>query len=799
MILNTLNHTFLKSTQFRHRALVIVIAIAVLSLAYSFASRIAFSASDGAREDTVTPPTKAATKPPASTIARAVDDYGKLPIAFEANEGQVAVDTRFVARGRGYALYLTTTGSVLTLTTPVRADVPTENDQQSFKQTTVSMRLKDSQSARVSGVDELPGKVNYFIGADPKQWRTNISTFRQVKYESVYPGIDLVYYGNQQQLEYDFTVAPGANPNTIRLQLEGARRARINARGDLVLSTEGGEVTWQKPISYQYINGRKRLIASEYVVHRRNEVGFRLGRYDKRVPLVIDPVLLYSTYFGGTLDDQGNGIAVDASGNAYVVGTTSSVAIPLVAPFQATKGAVQDVFVTKINPTGSAIVYSTFLGGNGSDLGTAIAVDNAGNAYITGQTGSGGFPRVNPLQQNSAGSFDAFVTKLDSTGSALVYSTFLGGQASDIGNGIAVDSSGNAVVTGSTQSRNFPTANPIQTNRAGNAIFKTTNAAGNWNVSDVGLPSSIVSHVTFDPFNSSTLYAAADNGVFRSTDSGATWTVFGNVPPAPANRVVIDPTNPAIVYVAANGGMFKTVNGGGSFSPINNGLNSNLIRTVAIDPTNPNRLYNSDFIGFVNKTVDGGNNWTSTSIPSVSTIFVFGVEPVSGAVYAGTNRGVFKSSDNGTTWLNVNNGVPLTSVTGITFDSSNNVYLATGAGIFKTTSAGAVWTNISSSGGFGGVSQVAVNPTNDLVIYAAATTGLFKSVDGGSSWVAAGNGYPGTVVNSLAIDPTNPSICISVLPVVPTHLSPSSARVETPPSTRPISVDLRMMRLAQLP
>jgi hypothetical protein len=280
-----------------------------------------------------------------------------------------------------------------------------------------------------------------------------------VKYEGIYSGIDLVYYGNQRQLEYDFIVAPGADPHRIAFDVTGAKRIRRGAQGELVFKMGEDEIRWHKPLVYQEKNGSRREIAAHYAITATNRVGFKLAKYDASRPLYIDP-LIYSTYLGGSGYDYGFGIAVDSAGNAYVAGSTNS------ANFPTTPGAFQTTccgaFVTKINPTGSALVYSTYLGGSGEDSGHSIVIDSAGNAYVTGTTGPG-FPVTSGAFQTAyGGNSDAFVTKLNSTGSALVYSTYLGGTGQDFSHGIAIDSVGNAYVTGWTSSTDFPAMNPLQ-------------------------------------------------------------------------------------------------------------------------------------------------------------------------------------------------------------------------------------------------------------------------------------------------------------------------------------------------
>ena len=420
-------------------------------------------------------------------------DYGKLPLSFEANVAQTDEQVKFLSRGRGYALFLTSNEAVIALEKPASQSRRPKGllgpkvvePQKEAGATSAVLRMQlvaANWTRRVVGAEELPGKVNYFIGNDPSKWRTNVPTYAKVKYEGVYPGVDLVYYGNQGRLEYDFVVAPGADPNSIQLKFRGAGKLRVDNKGDLLLGAAGEEVRFQKPVVYQAANGKRKPVEGSYVMAAANSIGFRLGEYDHRQPLVIDPVLVYSTYLGGSgvFGNVGRGIAVDASGNAYVTGGTGSSNFPTANALQPTLAGRSNAFVTKINASGTALVYSTYLGGNLEDGGFGIAVDASGNAYVTGVTGSTNFPTVNALQATLAGDFDAFVTKINATGSALVYSTYLGGNLGDVGSGIAVDASGNAYVTGVTGSTNFPTANALQSTLGGsqNAFVTKINASG---------------------------------------------------------------------------------------------------------------------------------------------------------------------------------------------------------------------------------------------------------------------------------------------------------------------------------
>ena len=404
---------------------------------------------------------------PAAALAnaRVSEGYGKLPLHFEANQGQTHEDVRFLSRGAGYSLYLTAGEAVLVLTRPSPDENGKRNVQASpgprAQEEPVALRMAlvgANRKPLVSGLDQLPGKANYFIGKDQSKWRTNVPTYGKVHYREVYPGIDLVYYGNQRQLEYDFVVAPGADPKKIVLGFKGAEKLKIDAEGNLVLNAAGGEIRQHKPIIYQEVDGIRHEIAGSYVRKGANRVGFKVATYDTSRPLVIDPVLSYSTYLGGSGNDYGSGIAVDADGNVYTTGLAASVNFPTTAgAFRPAFGGSGDAFVTKLDRTGSVLVYSTYLGGSGHEHGEKLAVDAAGNAYVTGHTRSTDFPTtLGAVQTLSGGMDDTFVAKLDPAGSGLVYSTYLGGGGIDFGLGIAVDADGNAHVTGYTDSTNFP-------------------------------------------------------------------------------------------------------------------------------------------------------------------------------------------------------------------------------------------------------------------------------------------------------------------------------------------------------
>jgi uncharacterized protein (TIGR03437 family) len=408
-------------------------------------------------------PVFAATPDRATVTAR----YNRLPLSFEQNRGQADAQAKFLSRGRGYTMLLGQNEVDLRLAR-----------QGSQSAANVKMTFRNASAAPlVTGAQPLPGKVNYLIGNDSSQWRTNVPTFARVQYRGLYPGIDLVYYGNQQQLEYDLVVAPNADPNQIRLAFDGIASLRVDGQGDLVLQTAGGEIKQFAPVVYQEIAGVRKELAGRYEVTGSREVAFRVADYDARQPLVIDPVLVYATFLGGGDNDDSWAIAVDSSGNAYVAGqtnpSTSGDTFPVTTGVKPLGGL--DAFVCKFSANGSSLVYSTFVGGSSDDIAYAIAVDGSGNAYITGATLSSNFPIKNGFQTTyggagSNGFGDAFIAELNSTGSSILYSSYIGGTDDDSGNGIALDGTGNAYVTGGTVSTGgFPTTS---------SAYSTTNAGG---------------------------------------------------------------------------------------------------------------------------------------------------------------------------------------------------------------------------------------------------------------------------------------------------------------------------------
>ncbi len=406
-------------------------ALTILCLAsfltFNFGDRLFVRAAD---DGTVAADTSTSNEqPPPMTDEQAQTAYGKLPLSFEANHGQTDAAVNFIARGAGYSLFLKPAEAVFLMSAAKNQPKPDKSARLTRKSSSKSalgkretavLRMKlvgAKTNSTAEGLEEQAGKVNYLVGSDESKWRTNISTFGRVKYEDVYAGIDMTYYGNQRQLEYDFVVAPKADYKQIRLKFDGAKKIEIEkASGDLLIHSRLGVMREHQPVVYQMINGERREIASRYI-KRGKEIGFEVAEYDATLPLVIDPTLSYSTYLGGSDFDVGNGIAVDSSGNAYITGFTFSTNFPTTANAFKTNnggGGLSDAFVTKLAANGQSLVYSTYLGGNRSDRGFGIAVDSTGSAYVTGDTGSTDFPTTANAFQTSLGGGGqaAFIAKI---------------------------------------------------------------------------------------------------------------------------------------------------------------------------------------------------------------------------------------------------------------------------------------------------------------------------------------------------------------------------------------------------
>jgi hypothetical protein len=510
--------------KFQRAALVLAIA----SLLSALVPNIRSSAEPVARQNRSTRFEKSPSRVEKSVASEAIRS---LPVSFEANRGQAEADVKFVGRGDGFGVLLKTGEAVLALHTPKQAPAGESrrrgegSPDESLPVHRVTMRLEGANSMPfVSGVQEQVARANYFIGNDPSKWVRGVETYEGVSYSSVYRGVDLMFHSNERQLEYDFTVAPGADANEIKLRFEGVDDLILAHEGALILRTPAGELRHERPVAYQEKDGSRLPVAAAFKQLADGTIGFQVGDYDQTRPLVIDPVLVYSTYAGGSASDFGRGITVDAAGNAYLVGdsfssdflfrasttnsdvfvgrfaangllltyaffggakndsatglafdgsgtaymcgTTESSDFPVVHSVGSALLGASDAFVVKMTPNFQQFFYSSLVGGSGQETGVSVAADAAGSAYISGRTSSQDFPLVGAIQASyGGGDSDAFVSKLALNGETLVYSTYLGGSGTEdmMGrSGISVDALGNAYVTGDTQSANFPLKNALQ-------------------------------------------------------------------------------------------------------------------------------------------------------------------------------------------------------------------------------------------------------------------------------------------------------------------------------------------------
>lgn len=411
------------------------------------------------------------------TGADAQAAYGDLPLSFEPNHGQADPQVKFVSRGGGYTLYLSEREIAFALVKPPVSKGAQSASSSEGKEICCAfdgLRMqffRANPNPQIEAQDRLPGETNYLIGNDATKWLRGVPNFSKIVYRNLYPGIDLLFYGDRRRLEYDLVVSPGADPGVIGFELIGAQNFEIDPKGDLIIRLPGQTIRQHKPVIYQIVDGRKRIVEGSYRLDDVARIGFDVAAYDKTKPLIIDPIVLaHASFIGGDALDSGLGIAVDASGAAYVVGWTLGYTNFPGAPLSTSSSGSVSAFITKINPAGNAVVYSTLIGGSDHDEAQKVAVDSQGNAFVVGATRSANFPTVSASQPSlgSPSDFDAFVLKLNPAGNALIYSTFLGGSAWDHGHGIAVDSADNAYVTGSTHSQNFPvTTGAFQTSLKG--------------------------------------------------------------------------------------------------------------------------------------------------------------------------------------------------------------------------------------------------------------------------------------------------------------------------------------------
>jgi photosystem II stability/assembly factor-like uncharacterized protein len=610
------------------------------------------------------------------------------------------------------------------------------------------MRLLGSaRGAEGIALDELPGHTNHFVGNDSGMWQKSVRTFARVQYRNVYPGVDVIYYGNQRQLEYDFVIAPGASPSVISFTIEGAKDVVIDRGGDLIITSSAGQTIQRAPIAYQEIDGQRQPVAARFVLHRDRRISFRVGRYDKRAPLVIDPVLSYSTYLGGSQQERVNAVAVDAQGDVIVAGETFSSDFP-----SPTGGGVRtsggDVFVARLNAGGDALRYVTYLGGASADLGTAVKTDTAGNAYVSGATFSHDFPTTDGFQPAHKGQSDGFVAKLDQDG-RLVFSTLLGGTQEDYANGIAVDVAGRVYIAGHTLSADFPVVSPLQASLGGNPALTSSDGGETWSGMKTGLNTVGVRMFAIDPAQPTRIYAGTESeGVFRSNDAGSTWQRTNDLPAIPVRALSVADDGSGTVYVANDIGVFRNDDGGGAWTNVLWGS----VASVVVERGSPSTVYagvgSNSYPAGVLRSTDGGQTWAETGLAIGITAMA-----VSGStVYAATANGVYRGgADSG--WSPVS--ALYADVWTLAVDPVDpaTAYVGTSSGLFKTTSGGEEWSTIWEFMDTP-IASVAIAPSDPSTVYVVTWLGSAVTSDGGVSWRPIS---PADIAGGIVVHPHVPT------------------------------------------
>ena len=834
---------------------------------------------------------------PSQPTSVALQKYLSLPLAFEKeNKGE---EERFTAHSPGYAVGIQHGTATIRIT-------PTDGGRAHV----VSLEFTGSRAAAAEPLSQLPGKVNYIRGNDPRLWRIGLPTWRRVKYRDIYPGIDVVYYGNGQQLEFDLVLKPGADPDLIRMKVEGHSRLSLEASGALKVETGGADdLKIELPNIYQEFEGKKKSISGRYEIVGDDEVAFRVPSYDRTRSLVIDPTITYSTLFGGGLggsegysigiDSSGNillagstdaadfpivnatqdrfndgvpvgifftsdgfvtkidksgttlvystylggsgsdalvGLAVDSAGSAWVTGYTNSSDFPVLNAAHSAFGGGQDAIVAKLDTNGAlqfasylgggfhaggngiavdgsgdgyvtgysqgsfsatpgtlsppegsekafvtrfssagSVVYSSLLGGNGTDIGNAIAVDSSGNAYITGNSYSSAFTGApdGGAQSANNGNGDAFVAKINSTGTALLYFTFLGGTGIDQGNAIAVDNSGNAYVAGQTASPGLATAGAAQTVLAGatDGFAARLNAAGaafSYVTYIGGIRQDYLTSLALNPAGEVYLAGYTDSmnfptasavqmpppgtqtSLFSSTDSGGTWSAADSNIPGAVFGISLNPSGSSAIVLTETG-VYRTTDGGTTWVQRSSLPFSEDATYFSRSLVSPGVIYVSgQCCNGIYKSTDDGITWNYlANAPSLPTSPAFPggmlADPLAAnTVYVFGNPGVLKSTDGGVTWNPTGIGMLPNPVTAMVATTDGSLYVGmSGSGIYKSTTQGASWTAVNS----GLVPNTFLKSSQSLsasgtTVYVAAG-GIYKTMNGGSSWVET-PGYIGT-------------------------------------------------------
>jgi hypothetical protein len=547
--------------------------------------------------------------------------FAALPLRFEENDGQFAPRVRYMARASGATLSLADDGATLSLRFGP----------------TLTLGVAGGASAAPRASDELVTRTHYLRGNDPSKWLTNVRSFGRVTYPSAVDGVNLVFHGEGEKLEYDFVVAPGVDPTKVALEVGGAQGLSLTSTGELAIRTTSGQVVQPRPRVYQVVDGREEEVPGSYRLVDDTRVAFDVASYDSARELVIDPTIAYATYLGGSGEDEGTTIAVDGSGSVYVAGSTTSVDFPTAGALQANANANTDAFIAKLDPSGSSLVYATYLGGRADDEASGIAVDTMGQAYLTGTTLSDDFPTSNALYDAFRGPGDggcpetnAFVAELSPSGGSLVYSTYLGGGGGDHPRGIAVDSKGDAYVAGWTASPDFPTKNPLF----------------GWPESDAGVPD--------------------ESFVTELAPSGGS-LVYSTLLPGNVDAIAVDGSGDAFVTGATPSSAFPTK------TPIFPSINGSSDAFVTeISPAGGSLVY-STFLGG-----SGDDAGTGIAVDAVGNAYVVGQTtstdfPTAGPLFTAGGMFVTKLAASGAS-LGYSTYFPAGS--SIAVDSAANAYVA---------------------------------------------------------------------------------------------------------------------------
>ncbi len=727
---------------------------------------------------------------PARVSPMLMTGLGKLPLRFEPDASTPGVPERFIALGLAYHLMITPTEtlvSVRKLRAPASdsqgSDLPGSTPASWSERNLRLAFVGAGPSARIAGENELPGSVNYFLGNDPARWRTGVPSFAQVRVTDLYPGISLIHYGNQQYLEYDFVVDPGVDPSVIAIQFQGADQVTIDAKGDLVLRLGADEIRQPKPLIYQNFQGTRKEIAGGYLMSDSQTVKFEIGPYDRRLPLVIDPVLSYSIYYGGGGLDAAWGVAVDTNGFVYVAGESMgglpTTAGTLTNPYQGARSH-GDAFVAKFNNDASQVIYLAYVGGNLGDVARSLAVDNGGNAYITGWTESADFPRKSAIFNTISGipypvvgiyPTDAFVTKLGPLGTNLIYSTYLGGGWADAGFGIAVDPTGSAYVTGYTESTNFPTVN-VSGGFTNFGLYKDAFVTKFGPAGTNLIYSMYLGGAKFDVGNDIAADAAGRAYVTGHTDS-ENFPTTTNAP----QQLLAGGKDAFVTVLGPNGtNLFSTYWGGagdnaGYGLALDSAANIYLTGSTKEDsgfPVSPGGINP----GGVFRSANTGADWNAASIGLQSVVvYALAVDPITPTrVYAGTSRGVAQSEDGGATWTKIpfrytttNGGIAkpidVGSVLSLAIDPVGwtNVYAGTGQGVFKVVLDAGTNSYFISRLDLITTRALAIDPATPTTLYAGGNAGVYRSTDGATNWSAVNNGLGNIDVRALAVNPLAPT------------------------------------------